>query len=106
MAALFAPATAPSGFSPLPCPASPCSGLLSQGLLDSAGQCVQTRVKVARYVRTQGPPATFRKNLQIAARLRRLDHAKRVGMTGHWQVFGVVAGDLQENAAVRSTLVG
>src|SRR5262249_49186274 len=50
--------------------------------------------------------APLRKHLQIAARLRRLDDAKGVGLAGHRQVFGVIAGDLQKDAAVRAALIG
>src|SRR5437870_3492098 len=87
-------------------PERPWFGLLPQGVFDSTAKGVEAPFEVAGDMRAQGASAAFRKNLQIATRLRRLDHAKSVGMTRHWQVFGVVAGDLQENAAVRPTFVG
>ena len=54
----------------------------------------------------QGTPAALGQDLEIAARLRRLDHAEGVFLAGHRQILGVLAGDLQEDAAVRAALVG
>ena len=54
----------------------------------------------------QCTPAAFRQDFEIAARLRCLDHAESIGMTGHRKVPRVLAGDLKEDAAVRAALVG
>ena len=67
---------------------------------------VETGIEIAGDVRAQRAPAALGKDLEIAARLRRLDDAERVGLAGHRQVLGIVAGDLQEDAAVRPALVG
>src|SRR5689334_22461627 len=82
------------------------TGLLLQGLLDRAVQRCETGLEVAGDVRAQRPPSPLGKNLQIAARLSGLDHTERIGMAGHRQVPGIVAGDLQENAAVGPALIG
>ena len=44
-------------------------------------------------------------HLEIAARLRCLDNAKRVRLFRHLEIIGVVAGDLQEHAAVGAAFV-
>ena len=62
--------------------------LLLQGLLDRAAQRSETRIEVAGDVRAQGAPTTLRENVEIAARLRRLDDAKGIGLAGHRQIFG------------------
>src|SRR6516162_6772247 len=81
-------------------------GLLPQGFCDSTGEPGETGIEVAGDVRPQGTATAFGENVEIAARLRRLDDAKGIGLSGHRQVLGVVAGDLQKDTAVRSTLVG
>src|SRR5579871_3719200 len=53
----------------------------------------------------QRAPATFRKHLEVTARLRRLHHTERVLLPGHRNVLGVVTRDLEEYAAVRAALV-
>src|SRR5260370_32330956 len=55
---------------------------------------------------SQSPAATLGKHREIAARLRGLDHAERVPLTGDRQIFGIIAGDLQKNAAVGTAFVG
>src|SRR5271169_751874 len=66
----------------------------------------ETGIEITGDVRPQGAPTAFGKNPEIAARLRLLDDPKGIGMAGHRQILGIVAGDLQEDAAVRSALVG
>src|SRR6202030_2714144 len=62
-------------------------------------------------------PVAFGQHLEIAARLRRFDDAESVlsgpalGDSGTWrfrhlEIGGVVAGDLQEHACTRTSLVG
>src|SRR5580692_3790680 len=43
---------------------------------------------------------------KIPARLRRLHDAKRIFLLGNRKILSVVTCDLQENTAVRTTLVG
>jgi len=57
-------------------------------------------------VRPQRTPAALCQHLEIAARLRLFDDAKGVGLAGHRQILGIVAGNLQEDPTVRSTLIG
>ena len=54
----------------------------------------------------QHAPVALGQHLEIAARLRRLDDAEGVFLARHREIVGVVAGDLQEHAAVRPALVG
>src|SRR5207244_12612671 len=48
----------------------------------------------------------FAKDREVATRFSGLDDAKRVFLTGHGNVRGVVARDLEEDAGIRSPLVG
>src|SRR5271169_680422 len=106
MAAPSAPAfVSPSGWLFLP-RERPWFSLLSQGFFDSTAERGEARVEVASDVHPQRAPASFGENVEITARLRRLDHAKGIGLSGHQHVLGVVAGDLQKDAAVGSALVG
>ena len=52
------------------------------------------------------PAAALGEHREVAARLRRLDDAEGVRCPGTARSRGVVAGDLQEHARVRSALVG
>ncbi len=51
---------------------------LPQGLFDRAGEPVETGIEIAGDVHAQCPPAAFRQDFEIAARLRFLDDAKRI----------------------------
>src|SRR5581483_10904374 len=44
-------------------------------------------------------------HLEVAARLRRLDDAKRVALPRHSQIHRVVTGDLQEDSSIGPALV-
>src|SRR5215469_16157104 len=79
--------------------------LLSQRLLDSAVERVETRFEVAGNVSAESTPAALRQNVEIAACLRLLDDAKGIGLAGNRQILGIVAGDLQKNAAVRPAFI-
>ena len=48
----------------------------------------------------QRAPPALEEYLEVAARLRRLDHAEGVSLSGHGQIDRVLAGDLQEDARV------
>ena len=45
-------------------------------------------------------------DLEIPSCLGRLDHTKRVFLSRHGHIDGVIARNLQEHARVRATLVG
>ena len=77
-----------------------------QRLLDGSAERIETCVEVTRDVCPQGATAALREYFEIAARLRLLDYAKGVGLARHRQILGIVASDLQEDAAVWSALVG
>src|SRR5882724_4907010 len=83
-----------------PRPERPWFSLLPQGFFDRTAERVEPPFEVTGNVGPHRPPAALGENVEIAARLRRLDNAKRVGVTGHRQVIGVIAGDLQENPTV------
>src|SRR5277367_1382715 len=53
----------------------------------------------------QCAPPALGQDLEIAARLRRLDYAKSVFLTGHRKIRLVVASNLQNHAAVRAALI-
>ena len=53
----------------------------------------------------QCPPVTFRQHLEIPSGLCGYDHAEGVFWPGTGTSAAVVAGDLQEHARIRSTLV-
>src|SRR5215472_11485966 len=106
MAAPDAPASASAVGCSCPRPERPCFNLLLHGLLDRTAQRSKAGIEITCDVRPQGAPAALGKDIVIAARLRGLDDAKGVGLTGDPQIFGIVAGDLQKDAAVRSALVG
>jgi len=57
-------------------------------------------------VHAQGAPAAFRQHREIAAGLRRLDHAEGVLLSRHGKVGGIIAGNLKEHAAVWAALLG
>src|SRR5260370_11375330 len=50
--------------------------------------------------------AAFGKNGKIASGLRSLYHTKSVFLPGYRKILGIVASDLQKNAAVRPAFVG
>lgn len=68
-------------------------------------QPVEAGCQVLAQVDPQRPASTFRQDLEVSPGLRRFDHAEGVLLPGHGEVGGIIAGDLQNDAAVRSTLV-
>jgi hypothetical protein len=59
-----------------------------------------------RDMRVERPPAPFGQNAEIAARLRRLDHAEARLAAGNGKVEVRLGGDLEEVTEVRPALVG
>ena len=57
-------------------------------------------------MRPQRAPAAFCEHLKVAARLRFLDNSEGIRVARHRQILGIVTGDLQKDAAVRSALIG
>src|SRR5260221_13242404 len=53
----------------------------------------------------QSPPPALGEDIEIAARLRRLDGAESVFLAGHGKVLRIVAGDLQEDPRIGPALV-
>jgi hypothetical protein len=54
----------------------------------------------------QHAPAAFHQHVEVTAGLCCLDDAEAVGMARNVEIGGIVAGDLEEDAGVRSALVG
>src|SRR5262249_7498968 len=54
---------------------------------------------------TQGAPASFRQNGEIAPGLRGLDDPERVSLIRHGKIAGVIARYLKENAGLRPAFV-
>ena len=77
-----------------------------EGGVHGGGERGEAGGDVGAEVDAEGAAAALDQDLEVAARLRRLDDAEGVFLTGHGQVVGVVAGDLQEDARVRTALVG
>jgi hypothetical protein len=59
-----------------------------------------------RDMRVERPPAPFGPNAEIAARLRRLDHAEARLAAANGKVEVRLGGDLQEDTGVRPALIG
>src|SRR5580704_14560801 len=53
----------------------------------------------------QRATAALHQSIEVTGGLRRLHHAKAVGMTRHVEIARIVAGDLQEDAGIRAALV-
>src|SRR5262245_13327976 len=54
---------------------------------------------------TERPTVALHQDFKVAAGLRRLHDAKTISASRDWHVGGIVAGNLQKYAAVRTTLV-
>src|SRR5215470_13113249 len=54
----------------------------------------------------QSTAATLGEHGKVSAGLRGLDHPEGIFLSGNLQVGSVIAGDLQEYAAVRTALIG
>ena len=59
-----------------------------------------------RDMRLERPPAPFGQNAEIAARLRRLDHAEARVTAGNGEIEVRLGGDLQEDAGVWPAFAG
>src|SRR5215472_315491 len=66
---------------------------------------IQPTFHIHRQMYTQCATLTFGQNLKIATRLRCLDDAESVFLLRYGQIDGVIAGDLQEYAAVGAAFV-
>src|SRR4051794_9820401 len=78
----------------------------TQGVLDRGVQKSETPFEIALQMHAQGAAAALRQDVEIAARLRRLDHAKTGLLAGYREILGIIGGDLQKHAAVGTALVG
>ncbi len=61
--------------------------------------------QIATQVNPHQPPPTRGEYSKIPARLGRLDDTKAVALSRHGKIVRVIAGELHEYAACRSTLV-
>src|SRR5688572_14515290 len=62
-----------------------------QCLFEGPAERLQPGIDIGRQVDAQQPPAALRKHVEIAARLRRLDHPERVGVAGHREILRILA---------------
>src|SRR5438270_2625581 len=77
-----------------------------EGLHDGLLQPRQSRSDVGPKMHPDGAPPAFVQHLEIASR-RRIDHcAETVFASGYRDVDTMVAGDLKEDAGVRTALIG
>src|SRR6476660_719744 len=77
-----------------------------QGFLDGRLECCEPCGDVRPEMKTKHASPTFRQHLEIPPGFCGLDDAKGVFLAGNWEIVGVVACDLQEDAAVGPALVG
>jgi hypothetical protein len=68
-------------------------------------QPIETSRNIASEVHAQQAPAARREDLEVAARLRRLDDAERIPSPRHREIDDIVARDLQEDPAVGAAFV-
>ena len=68
-------------------------------------QPIETGCQVFAQMYPQSPAAAFRENLEVSPGLRRFDHPEGVFLPRYGQVRRIVAGDLQNDSAIRATLV-
>src|SRR3954454_13860629 len=77
-----------------------------QGALDCGVEHRQPLFEITLQVYAQGAAAAPGQHLEIAARLRRLDHSETGLLPGNGKIVAVIGGELQEHAAVWTALVG
>ena len=75
-------------------------------MLNGVGERREARFYIFAEMDAQRAAAAFGENGEIAAGLRSFYDAERVFLVGHRQIDGVIARDLQKNAAVGAALVG
>src|SRR6266849_6426969 len=66
----------------------------------------ESRLQILSQVHAQGAAAAFGENREVAAGLRGFHDPEGVLLPGHGKILGVVAGDLQKNAAIGTAFVG
>src|SRR5882724_722592 len=54
----------------------------------------------------QQAPAALGEDVEVAARLRRLDSAEAVATAGHVELRGIIAGDLEKDAGIGAAFIG
>src|SRR5579885_3422948 len=79
---------------------------LFERLFDSRLKLLEARFHIGRQVHAQQAPPAFCQDPEITPRLRRFHDPERVTLSWDGEIGGIVAGDLQEDAAVRPTLIG
>src|SRR6266581_7333922 len=83
-----------------------CAGFSCENLFYQFGQFSKPGLNVGAEMNAQGSSIAFRQNVEVASSLRGFDDSESVFLSGDWQILRVVAGDLQEYAAVRAAFVG
>src|SRR5260370_22052024 len=79
---------------------------LRQCLPDCRLQFRESSTYIFAEVHAKRPSPALRKYREIATRLRRFDHPKRIFLFRDRKIVGIVAGDLQEDTAVGSAFIG
>ena len=77
-----------------------------QSFLDGRLECRETCGDVGPEMETKHPAPTFGQHFEIAPGFCRLDDSEGVFLAGNREIIGVIARDLQEDAAVGPALVG
>ncbi len=73
---------------------------------DRAIERLQAGFEITLEMHPQRAPAALGQHVEIATRLRRLDHAEAGFLAGHGQIPGLIGCDLQEDAAIGAALIG
>src|SRR5215813_992985 len=75
-------------------------------VLHGLRKCVQAGLQILAEVDAQSAPAAFGENVEVAASLRGFHDTKCIFLAWDCQVGSIIAGNLQEDAAVWAALVG
>ena len=82
------------------------SSCLFHRACDSRAEHVQSSRDIRAEMHAERATFTLDQDREVPARLRRLDHTERILLTRDRDVPGIVAGDLEEDTAVRTAFVG
>src|SRR5512143_462195 len=74
--------------------------------LDRLVEDVEAPADVGAKMHAQRAAISLRQDPEVAARLGGLHHAKAEAVAGDRQILSIIAGQLQEDAAIRSAFVG
>src|SRR5216683_1191686 len=85
---------------------SPWKTISGEARLDRRFQRGEPGLDIAAEMDAQGAPTALGEDIEVAARLRRLDGAEAVSAAWDAKVAAIIVGDLQKNAGIRSAFVG